>query len=259
MNATAEHPNPNQSTDTAVMYHSPGFDASVFMLPDQLGINEVQVGGSLSATPLSIDDWTEIRGFQFSLRTERDKRAEPYFFGDDGFARRQNLGIRLHEGLYQIRFFQHDTESSTAILVDFWDAEDVSEFEFDPEYQQVINEFRSGGREIPAEDLIEMLRNIQEDTEEPQIKLFSLQAMARFLIKYRKFDDPIIGPDPIGIMQAEWHIIGDGLLVMAFLEDDQIHCVAQADATPQSGALNRSVQLTENQALEEFGHLVPLR
>ena len=256
MNATAEHPNPNQSTDTAVMYHSPGFDASVLMLPDQLGLNEVQVGGSLSATPLSIDDWTEIRGFQFSLRTERDKRAEPYFFEDDGFARRQNLGIRLHEGLYQIRFFQHDTESSTAILVDFWEAEGASESEFDPEYQQVVDELRSGGREILAEDLIEMLRNIRE---EPEIKLCSLQAMARFLIKQKKFEDPITGPDPIGIMQAEWHIIGDGLLVMAFLDDDQIHCVAQADATPENEALNSSVQLAENQALEEFGHLVPLR
>ena len=160
---------------------------------------------------------------------------------------------------FECRFFEYAGESSTTILVDHWDPALARESEFDPEYQQVVDELRSGGREIPAEDLIEMLRNIQEDPEEPEIKLFSLRAMVRFLIKHRKFDDPIIGPDPIGIMQAEWHIIGDGLLVMAFLHDNQIHCVAQADATPQNEALNRNVQLTENQAIEEFGHLVPLR
>ena len=167
----------------------------------------------------------------------------------------------LHAGFDQTkcRFFQYDIEPSITILVDTWEADDAVEAEFDAEYQEVIDDLRAGGREIPAEDLIEMLRNIQEDPEEPPINLFSLQAMARFLINHRKFDDPIIGPDPIGIMQAEWHIVGDGLLVMAFLDDNQIHCVAQADATPQNEALNRNVQLTENQAIEEFGHLVPLR
>ena len=142
---------------------------------------------------------------------------------------------------------------------DLEEIKDTSEVEFAPEYQQVIDELRAAGREIPAEDLIEMLRDIQEAPEEPDIKLFSLRAMARFIIKHSKFDDPVIGPDPIGLMQAEWHINGDGLLVMAFLDDDQIHCVAQADATLQSGALDISVQLTENQAIKEFGHLVPLR
>ena len=137
--------------------------------------------------------------------------------------------------------------------------EDRREAEFDAGYRQVIDDLRTRGREIPAEDLIEMLRDIREDPEEPEIRLLSLQAMARFLIRHGKFGDPIIGPDPIGIMQAEWHIIGDGLLVMAFLENDQIHCVAQADATPQSEALNKNVQLTENQAIKEFGYLVPLR
>ena len=85
------------------------------------------------------------------------------------------------------------------------------------------------------------------------------RAMARFLIKQQEFADPIVGPDPYGIMQIEWHIIGNGLLVMAFLKGGQVHCVAQADASPQGNQLNVSVQLAEDQAVEEFGHLVPLR
>ena len=243
MNATAEHPNLNQSTGIAVMFHSPSLDSSVLMLPDRYGSSYAPMRDSSSATQAGIADWLPLGGYVWNplVAYEHD--------------------VALNAGIDRIgcRFFQYDTESSTAILVDFWEAENVLEAEFDPEYPQVVDDLRSAGREIPAEDLIEMLRNIQEDPEEPEIKLFSLQAMARFLIKYRKFDDPIIGPDPIGIMQAEWHIIGNGLLVMAFLDDNQIHCVAQADATPQSRALNKSVQLTENQAIEEFGYLVPLR
>ena len=141
---------------------------------------------------------------------------------------------------------------------DLEEIEDTPEGEFGAEYRGVIDDLRAAGREIPAEDLIDMLRNIQEDPGESEINLFSLQAMARFLIRHRKLADPVIGPDPTGMMQVEWHIIGDGLLVMAFLENDQVHCVAQSDATPGVRALNRSVQLTENQAIEEFGHLVPL-
>ena len=162
------------------------------------------------------------------------------------------------------RFYAYDTKSGTTmILVDHEEAECEPDLEYhehdDPEYQKVIHDLRTGGREVSAEDLIEMLQDIEQDPDEPEINIYSLQAMARFLIKHSRFDHPIIGPDPIGMMQAEWHIIGDGLLVMAFLENEQIHCVAQADATPQSEELNVSVQLTENEAIEEFGHLAPLR
>ena len=148
-----------------------------------------------------------------------------------------------------VRYFRYDLKSSTTILID----EVASESEFDSRYQQVIDDLRSKGREISAEDLIEILRNAKEDPDAPAINIYSLRAMARFLIEYKEFDDPIIGPDPRGTMQVEWHILEDGLLVMAFLGDDCIHCVAQADG------LNRSIQVTKHQAAEEFGHLVPLR
>ena len=211
---------------------------------------------AFTATSPSGDTYWEIPQELPSILSGHDDDAE---MRDSG--RLQNWSNQLHVGFDRIgcRFYQYDTESSTTVLVDHGKAEIPPEYEFDAEYQQVVDGLRAAGREIPAEDLIEMLRDIQEDPEEPEIKLYSLRAMARFLIKHRRFYDPIIGPDPIGIMQAEWHIIGDGLLVMAFLDDNHIHCVAQADATLQSEALNRSVQLTEDQAVEEFGHLVPLR
>lgn len=242
MNATAEHPN-LYSTNSEFLGDLILCDHLVLKLPVRYELEEGDIKSSASSPPPNIVDWTESERFLRNLRGEHNNTTEVYTGLD-------RTGIR---------FFQYPMESSTAILVDLGESQDASGAEFDPGYQQVIDDLRSGGREIPAEDLTEMLHNIQEDPEEPEIKLFSLQAMARFLIKHSKFDDPIIGPDPIGIIQAEWHIIGDGLLVMAFFDDDQIHCVAQADTTPQHEALNRSVQLTGNQAIEEFGHLVPLR
>jgi hypothetical protein len=159
--------------------------------------------------------------------------------------------------LQHFRYFVFNMGSSATVLVDEQTPENSSQDEIELEYQKVIAKLRNGGREILAEELIDILRNCQNDLEEPEIKLFSLQSMARFLVLHRDFEDPIIGPDPTGLMQVEWHIDGEGLLVMAFLEHDMIHCIAQANETPNRQALNSSVFLTEEQALKDFGYLVP--
>lgn len=177
-------------------------------------------------------------------------QIDRYFNLDDGLR---------SGGVHRLRFFLYATGTvhPEVLLVDSEVAQEESEF--DSEYQRVVDELRRGGRELLASDVIEMLRASQEDPDEANIQLFSLEAMAHFLIKQQKFADPVAGPDPHGVMQIEWHIIGNGLLVMAFLEDDQIHCVAQADASPQGVKLNVSVQLTQDRAVKEFSHLVPIR
>ena len=93
-----------------------------------------------------------------------------------------------------IRYFIYPVEpSSTTILVDFSDPESLIEPE-NPQYLEIVEQLRSGGREVVAEELIELLHDLQEEGEE--INTYSLQAMARFLIKNREFADPIFGPDP---------------------------------------------------------------
>ncbi len=167
------------------------------------------------------------------------------------------------------RFYLYDHESSAAVIVlvddqseepKVWSPDDNEfDFEFDFEYQRVIDDLRNGGRELVAEELIAILRNSLEDPEEPEVKLFSLRSMARFLVSNRHVANPMIGPDPGGIMQIEWHIDGNGLLVMAFLEDDEIHFIAQADETSSCQAVNESVLVSVNQVVEDYGHLVPFR
>ena len=255
MNTTSERSAPEYMTYFTRMGRLSFPDVVMLILPARHEFEESEAKPSMSATPPKIEIM-EIEDFQFNLRTDRGVDSQMYLKNIE-VARFQDSGTEPYgsESLMGCRFFQYETESSATILVDL----EKVEYEFDPEYQQVIDDLRSGGREILANELIDMLRICQGDPEEPDIKLFSLQSMARFLIAQRKFEDPIAGPGPDGIMQVEWHIVGNGLLVMAFLEESQIHCVVQTDADSQGKMLYKSVQLPEKEALEEFGYLVPLR
>ena len=260
MSITIEHTDIDYSTDFTPLWYltMPGFVVPV--VQDTHGLRGAETGGSLSATTLSIGDRMEIEELLWNLVTVRDVDVDADVKkGDPAGLRTLSARLPISVYLTGCRFFQFVTDSSTSILVDLEETEHPVDAKFEAEYEQVINELRRGGREILAEELVEMLRICQEDPEETEIKLFSLQGMARFLIKQEKFEDPIVGAGPNGIMQAEWHIVGDGLLVMAFLEDNQIHCVVQTDADSQGEMLYGSVQLCEKEALEEFGYLVPLR
>jgi hypothetical protein len=244
LNATVNYPNIEYHTDS-----TPQWSHSDFVTPMLVGTPErVQESGmweAMWATSLALEYRIDTYELLLYLQTERS---------DAGLDEEHIEFLRV-----QLRFFQHDIGSGTAILVDLGDSEETSGTQFDPKYQQVIDDLRNTNRELLAQELIEMLQNSQEDPEEADIQLNSLQAMARFLVKHREFEDPVSGPDPRGTMQIEWHIAGNGLLVMAFVENDRIHCVVQADATPQRGEINRNERLKEREVIEAFGHLVPLR
>ncbi len=244
MSTTTRYPNLGHYTEP-----TPRRSLTDFVAPTSVGSHKLEgtarMRAALSATPLAVEDGIESKKFLWHIQTKHS------------CAELDDEDIEYIE--VQPRFFEYDIGSGTAILVDLFEASGTPEAEFDPEYQQVIDELRNGNREVLAEELIEMLRNSRENPDEVEIKILSLQAMARFLIRQREFDDPVAGPDPSGIMQIEWHILGNGLLVMAFLEDDRIHCVVQTDATAGREMLNENAQLTQREALERFGYLVPQR
>ena len=68
-----------------------------------------------------------------------------------------------------------------------------------------IEQMRSGGRKLVADELVELLRNILEDPEEgEEILPVPLRAMAWFLVEHQEYADPLMTePDPDGSMQAE--------------------------------------------------------
>ncbi len=159
--------------------------------------------------------------------------------------------VPAYEGF--VTFSVHDDGGT--LLVDLEGQDPL--WDLDQDYRRVVTELWEGGRPMVADEVVEMLRS--KDPDLPEIQLFSLEAMARFLVREKQFEDPMVGPDSYGIMQAEWHIVGNGLLVMAFVEQDVVHCVAQSDATPGLEALNASVRLHMNKAIQEFGQFVPER
>ena len=156
---------------------------------------------------------------------------------------------------HAIRFFQFGDDSTPLIIADF--GEPASEF---PEEQQrIIDLLRNNGRDILAEKLITMLRNVDEDPDEPEINVVSLRQMAQCFVERKDFADPFIGPDSRGIVHAEWRICGNGVLVMVFPGDGVVLLVAQSDETPVSKKLDICVTKPTPEILEEFGYLVPRR
>ena len=153
------------------------------------------------------------------------------------------------------RFFQCAVDPST-VLVD--PALETPIYPLSPEHERVVQQLRESGWELMAEDVYELLLASKEPDGDP-IQLFSLHAMADFLVQHRDLADPIVGSSPLGIMQFEWHIVGDGLLVIAFVKDDQLHCVVQADATEGRGAMDVSERMSSATLVERFSQLIPTR
>ena len=154
----------------------------------------------------------------------------------------------------RVRFFQLGCDSNPMIVVD--DGEPISEFS--PAQQEVIGWLRDNGREVLAEKLVTMLRDA-DDPDEPDVSIVSLRQMAQFFVKHGDFADPFIGPDSQGLVHAEWRILGNGVLVIVFPEDETVLLVAQADETPDKEKLDLCVRKSVPEIIEAFGDLVPRR
>ncbi len=153
---------------------------------------------------------------------------------------------------YEVAIIQYGEGNSAWVIVDF--QEPTSEFP--KEHQEVIEYLRYFGRPLLADRLVEMLRNVGEDSDGPALKIVSLRDMARFLVEHRKFADPFIGPDGFGLIHAQWRIMNDGVLVVVFLGQSEVLLVAQAGDDEE---LDISIRGEGQAILEEHGHLVPRR
>ena len=155
----------------------------------------------------------------------------------------------------EVTLIQYGDDSDALIVVDF--GEPASEFT--KGQHEVVNYLRSNGRPILARKLIDILRNAAEDPDEPEVRIVSLQQMAQLLVLNDDIADPSIGPDRLGIIHAQWQILGDGVLVISFLGQGEILLVAQADENPGNEFLDVSTVGSEQEILEGYGHLVPRR
>ena len=112
---------------------------------------------------------------------------------------------------------------------------------------------------ILSDKLVTMLRDVQEDPDSPPVNIVSLRQMASLLINQPDFADPFIGPDNRGFVYAQWRIVGNGVLVIRFPDDERILLIAQADETSEREELDISVEGPKSNILEEYRYLVPSR
>ena len=129
--------------------------------------------------------------------------------------------------------------------------------DFPADHQETVEYLRANGRPILADKLVTMLQDFDGDPDEPEVNIVSLQDMARCLVERGDFADPSIGPGRCSMVYAQWRIMGDGVLVVSFLGDDEILLVAQGDRNGCPVDVSKQGRLQD--ILKEYECLVPRR
>lgn len=114
-----------------------------------------------------------------------------------------------------------------------------------------INRLNAVGRTEAADRLTQLIAIIDDDPDEPDLDADSLMYFADLLIDEPHFETPVIGIDPEGRLQAEWHVLSQGLLVMNFRQDGLIRFVAVSEpARPGRERMRVSGTLRKPDALQ---------
>ena len=115
-----------------------------------------------------------------------------------------------------------------------------------PSCSRVLSQHGGESGQLPSE-VAARLRDIfalaDEDPHEPNVSPASVRNLVAFLVDNPTLPHPSLGLDPNGYVDAEWSLPDGTLVVMVFLPDDQIRCVA-VGSVDVSGTLPRQDILT---------------
>ena len=157
--------------------------------------------------------------------------------------------------IYAVRTHQYGKDPDAWIFVDFGEPE----AEFPRDHLAAVRFLRTNGRPSLADELVAMLQDIEDDSEEVVIDVASLRDMARLITERKNFADPSISSDRLGVIHAQWRILGDGLLVMSFLGREIVLLTAQADERCDREGLDISDRGHTLNIVRKYEHLVPNR
>ena len=165
-----------------------------------------------------------------------------------------SLTVHLTESVYHWRV--ENEEQVIWIVID-----DGRPLEHFPVKQWgVVNYLRSHGRPTSAEEAQIILQDIEAgEGDARNVNFVSLWSLASFLVDNQQFDDPIISADSFAIWHAQWHIRGDGVIVLSFLDEERILLNAQADASPEGKELYISSEGSKEEVLGMIASRVPYR
>ena len=94
------------------------------------------------------------------------------------------------------------------------------------EQGSLVMTIKDAGFDGVAGQLLSLFSLIGEDPHEPDVSTASLRNLAAFLAEHPGLPPPSVGLDPNGYVDAEWTLPDDSLVVMVFLPDERIRCVA---------------------------------
>ncbi len=121
-----------------------------------------------------------------------------------------------------------------------WGANPV-EYLASPSCSRAVSQQGGESGQLPSE-VAARLRDIftlaAEDPDEPNVSPASVRNLVAFLVDNPALPHPSIGLDPNGYVDAEWSLPDGTLVVMVFLPEDQIRCVA-VGSVDVSGTLPR--------------------
>ena len=191
--------------------------------------------------------WEAATGLTNDTQSAKLQPAEPT-------NRRYVIRTFTEATAYSIRMYQYHKDPDALVIVDFGEPE----AEFPKDHAETVRFLRDNGRPVLATKLVTMLEGAEDDPDRVVFNIVSLRDMARIMVERKDFADPGIAPDRLGVVHAQWHIVGDGLLVMSFLGYGEILLIAQADEIPDQEELDVSERGQTQDILRKYGHLVPL-
>ena len=136
--------------------------------------------------------------------------------------------------------------------------------------QDVLVSFlKENGHRSVADRIERFLALLSEDPDEPLIVIESLRSMVGFIVMVPNLETPIVGSDPEGLMELEWHLPdngdpdsfwgrGNGVVSLKFLSSGLIQYVALS-GPHQKGIerLRKQGESTKKYLLSSLGEFTP--
>ena len=105
------------------------------------------------------------------------------------------------------------------------------------ERKVLLDRLAGMGRENVADRIQQFLNIVDDEPDEPHVAMESLRSVVSFIAQQPKLAPPIVGSDPQGLMELEWHLKdngdpnsvwgrGNGVVSMKFLASGKIQYVA---------------------------------
>ena len=93
------------------------------------------------------------------------------------------------------------------------------------------------GRKHVADRIQQYIDIVDDEPDEPPVVMESLRSVVTFVSQQPKLEPPVVGSDPHGLMELEWHLKdngdpnsvwgrGNGVIIMKFLRSGKIQYVA---------------------------------